>query len=167
MNDKKPLTEEEARQLIRRLEEHYGEPAWPLSKVCNAVFTWMDCIEKNNTDPQLARGSYGQGVKYYKHFRQMKVDIMKSNLLGRLLYAKEALRTERCPRHKGHWSGQAMFFEKCPHNCDGTGWLRARPEDGGYTGGISIREGKEIDGELYVKDRETGEWTKFDEEEEE
>ncbi len=26
-----------------------------------------------------------------------------------------------------------------PHKCGGTGWLRARPEDGGYTGGMSIR----------------------------
>jgi hypothetical protein len=32
-----------------------------------------------------------------------------------------------------------MFFEKCPHLCDGTGWLREKDTDGGYTGDMEIR----------------------------
>lgn len=67
------------------------------------------------------------------------MDIRKSNLLGRLLYAKEKFRTRMCPLHKGHWSGHAMFFEKCPHQCDGTGWLRESDTDGGYTGDTEIK----------------------------
>jgi len=91
----------------------------------------------------------------------MRIDIRKSNLLGRLLYAKEPLRTRLCPLHKGHYNGEAMFFEKCPHLCDGTGWLRERPQDGGYTG-ITIREAKIEGGEFKIRDPETGEWKKLE-----
>jgi hypothetical protein len=54
-----------------------------------------------------------------------------------------------------------MFFKKCPHLCDGTGWLREREQDGGYTG-ISIQEGKIEGGEFKIKDAETGEWRKLE-----
>lgn len=132
------MTEEEAQKLLTRLEEYYRQPVMPLGKFCAAIKLWFRCIEKNNTDPLLSRAAY-QGNAYYKHLRQIEIDIEKSNLLGRLLYAKEKFRTQPCPTHRGHWSGEAMFFEKCPHNCDGTGWLRDRPEDGGYTGWIDVR----------------------------
>ena len=60
---------------------------------------------------------------------------------------------------KGHWNGQAMFFEKCQLLCDGTGWLRERPADGGYTGiNIFETEAKTEGGKLEIKDLETGKW---------
>lgn len=149
--------EQEAQELCRRLEKFYGEPVLPLSRFCHAVETWMDCIVKNNTDPELSESGY-HGRDYHQSLAQMRIDIRKSNLLGRLLYAKEPLRTRMCPIHKGHWSGDAMFFHPCPHLCDGTGWLRERQVDGGYTGGISIREAR-LDGKtLKIKDPHTGEW---------
>jgi hypothetical protein len=49
-----------------------------------------------------------------------------------------------------------MFFKKCPHLCDGTGWLRERDNDGGYTG-ISVQDAKIEGGELKIKDPEKGE----------
>jgi hypothetical protein len=66
-----------------------------------------------------------------------------------------------CPLHKGHYNGDAMFFNKCPHSCDGTGWLREREQDGGYTG-ISVHEGKIEGGEFKIRDPETGEWKKLE-----
>jgi hypothetical protein len=49
--------------------------------------------------------------------------ISRSHLLGRVLYSGEKVRTVQCPLHKGEWDGQAMLHG-CPHQCDGTGWLR-------------------------------------------
>ncbi len=155
-------SKEEAHELLQRLEQFYGEPVLPLGNFCRAMQLWMDCIVKNNTDPTLTRNGINHGREYFEFLRQMSIDIRKSNLLGRLLYAKEPLRTRMCPLHKGHWSGEAMFFEKCRHLCDGTGWLRERPEDGGYTGiKIISTETRIEDGEVKIKDPETGKWKKL------
>jgi len=52
------------------------------------------------------------------------LDIRKSCLLSRLIYAGEPLRTRPCPIHKGRWSG---CFDVCPAGCNFgvnvTGWL--------------------------------------------
>lgn len=164
MEKKEIRSTEEARELARRLEQFYKEPVLPLHKFCGAIELWMDRIVKNNTDAALLRGEGGQeqGHEYFKFLNQMRIDIRKSNLLGRMLYAKEPLRTRMCPLHKGHYNGEAMFFQKCPHLCDGTGWLREREKDGGYTGGLSIHEGKIEGGEFKVRDPETGEWKKLE-----
>jgi len=140
MPEKEISTKEEAQELLARLERFYQQPVLPLHKFCAAIELWMDCIVKKNTDSDLA-GEFAEGRHghaYFPFLNQMRIDIRKSNLLGRLLYAKEKFRTRMCPVHKGHWDGNAMFFEKCPHLCDGTGWLRERETDGGYTG-IIIR----------------------------
>ncbi|MGD0921265.1 MAG: hypothetical protein ABSA70_05800 [Terriglobia bacterium] len=154
------MDENEMKGLLQRLEKHYGEPVMPLHRFCDAITLWMNCIEKNNTDPELSKAGY-QGGRYYKFLSQIEMDIRKSNLLGRLLYGKERFRTEMCPIHKGHWHGDAMFFNRCPHNCDGTGWLRARPEDGGYTGGLKISLLREVRGEQQIKDPKTHKWRKL------
>src|SRR5712692_7852272 len=111
MEKKQALSKEEARELLRRLEQFYGEPVLPLHKFCQAVELWMECIRKNNTDSGLTQGrGYAlQGREYFKSLNQIRIDIRKSNLLGRLLYAKEQFRTRLCPLHGGHWSGEAMF----------------------------------------------------------
>lgn len=124
---------EEAQELIKRLQEYYHEPVLPLSSFCRAMSVWRDCIVKNNTDPNLLRQE-NQGGRYFNFLDELYVDIRKSNLLARLLYAKEPLRSRMCPIHKGHYDGNAMFFEKCPHLCDGTGWLRERAGDEGFSG---------------------------------
>jgi hypothetical protein len=141
MPDKEISDEKEAQELLARLERFYQQPVLPLHKFCEAIELWMDCIVKNNTDPALvdesAEGEPDQ--PYFRFLDQIRIDIRKSNLLGRLLYAKEELRTRMCPVHKGHWDGKAMLLDHCPHLCDGTGWLREQKTDGGYTGGLSIR----------------------------
>lgn len=162
MEKKEIRSTEEARELLQRLEQFYKEPVLPLDSVCDAIEVWMKCIEENNTDPALRRHDREQGYGYFKFLNHMRIDIRKSNLLGRLLYAKEPLRTRMCPLHKGHYDGEAMFFQKCPHLCDGTGWLREREQDGGYTGGLSIHEGKIEGGEFKIRDPETGEWKKLE-----
>lgn len=155
-------SKEEAHELLALLEQFYGEPVLPLGNFCHAIELWMDCIVNNNSDPALIQEGINHGQTYFECLDRMRIDIRKSNLLGRLLLAKEPLRTRMCPIHKGHWSGEAMFFEKCRLLCDGTGWLRERPEDAGYTGiKITEAETKTEDGELNIKDPETGKWEKL------
>lgn len=108
------MTEEEAKALLQKLSEHYKEPVMPISKYCSALKTWVSCIEERNKD-----GSRGQGFEYHTHLRAILRDIRKSNLLYRILYRNDPFRIEKCPEHKGHWSG----IQKCPHGCDSTGWL--------------------------------------------
>ena len=51
-------SKEEAHELLRRLEQFYGEPVLPLGDFCDAMELWMNCIVKNNTDPTLTQGAY-------------------------------------------------------------------------------------------------------------
>lgn len=54
-------------------------------------------------------------------FQFFSMAIYKSNLLSRLLYFNEEVRTVQCPLHMGVWSG--CHPEPCPHGCHYTGWL--------------------------------------------
>ena len=60
--------------------------------------------------------------------RWVFMQIRKSNLLARLLYDGQALRTMPCPEHKGHWSGckwpkDPKDLCPCMDGCNVTGWL--------------------------------------------
>jgi len=150
----------EAEELLLRLQKFYGQPVMPLGRFCKAITTWMECIVQNNTDPELSKAGF-HGRDYYTFLNEMSTDIEKSNLLGRLLFAREPLRTKKCPIHKGHWSGEAMFLKPCPEKCGGTGWLPVRPEDRGFTG-IIVRSAREVDGRTQLHNPETGEWQDVD-----
>lgn len=61
----------------------------------------------------------------------LRVAIRKSNLLYRLLYGGEPLRTQPCPEHQGVWSGIGTPDKPdCPHGCGFTGWLPNPPASG-------------------------------------
>lgn len=124
------MTDQEAEEMLKQLAEHYNQPVMPLRKFCTAIRTWFRCIETAGAAGQ-------QGTEYYKYLRSIEIDIQKSNLLGRLIYAGEKLRTIECPEHKGRWNGSAMLMG-CEYNCDGTGYLREEGDRGGYTGGIMV-----------------------------
>ena len=115
--------------MLRQLAEHFNEPVLPMSQYCSAFRTWAGCIvELNESAP---KGSMEHGSSYYEHLHTILRDITKSNLLSRLLYGGEKLRTRRCPKHDGSWRGISYPDDKCPHGCDATdgnrcGWL---PED--------------------------------------
>src|SRR6266699_1290428 len=92
-----------------------------LGNFCHAMELWMDCIVKNDTDPALIQEVINHGQKYSESLKFMRIDIRKSNLLGRLLYAKEPFRTHMCLIHKGHWNGQAMFLRNVTSCVTGRG----------------------------------------------
>jgi hypothetical protein len=59
------------------------------------------------------------------HWSFIALAVHKSCLLNRLIYARELLRTEMFPEHRGGWSG--CVFEKLDCGCqfcsNVTGWL--------------------------------------------
>lgn len=114
--------------MLARLSEHYGEPVKPIGEYCEAFRTWQVAIEdayERETKPHLK-------VEFEAMVRDIgntRLHIAKSNLLARLLYAGEELRTEPCPIHNGHWSGCAWGDDRCPHCMSGdnvTGWVPNR-----------------------------------------
>ena len=94
----------------------------------------------------------------------IRMQIGKSCLLSRLVYIGEPLRTEKCPIHKGVWSG--IQIEACPHGCNAascgctTGWLptRAILLDGekGYMESIArLREkGRDMQADIFERQLE-------------
>jgi hypothetical protein len=118
---------EEIRELLLHLQQFYGQPVLPLDNFCHAFELWMDCIVKNNTDPALHRDGIKHGHIYFEFLNLIRIDIRKSNFLGRLLFAREPLRTRMCPIHKGHFNAGPCFLRNA-HSCamgpDGSGSAR-------------------------------------------
>lgn len=116
------MTEEQAQGLLEELALHYKQPVLPMGRFCVAISTWFRCIERlNRKEQEVNPGEKpwrSRGARYFDQLRNIERDIRKSNLLARLLYSGEKLRTRECPEHKGEWFGL-----KCDHGCGGTGWL--------------------------------------------
>lgn len=93
------------------------------SFVCEAMRTWAEAYKTPlPTDDPYKRK---EREDFAAAWDKVHMAIYKSNLLYRLLYAGEKLRTEPCPIHKGRWSGCVPYPpEGC--NCHSygnlTGW---------------------------------------------
>lgn len=131
-------TEEQAAEALAALAAFYRQPVMPLKRFCAAISTWARCTERANgmhahEVPEGAelRPNTPASRSYAQYLGAILRDIRKSNLLHRLLYRGELLRTRPCPSHKGR---QGAFDPvPCPHGCDFTGWLRedfATPKPG-------------------------------------
>jgi hypothetical protein len=87
-----------------------------IEALCRAMRAWAE----RNAGPRVAH---------------LSLQVEKSCLLARLIYAGEPLRTERCPIHDGRWSGCEA---PCPVGCDFgsnlTGWLPNLPASWPTTG---------------------------------
>lgn len=118
-------TEEEARDLLAKLSLYYDEPVKPISEYCRAFRVWQEAIEDaslRETNPGLKESFEAMAG----NLRATSLYVSKSNLLSRLLYCGEELRTEPCPVHKGHWAGCVWGEHRCPHCMSGdnvTGWV--------------------------------------------
>src|ERR1700692_2427425 len=99
-------------------------PTLKAEEFCAAFYTWAEAC-------QTELPADDEGMKHWRkefadHWSFMELAIHKSCLLNRLIYAREPLRTEMCPAHKGKWSG--CVFEKklecgCQFGSNVTGWL--------------------------------------------
>jgi hypothetical protein len=125
-NKEGKLTDEQVKEMLLKLEDHFGEPVRPVSDYCKAFETWFGVVTK--------KAMQAGDRQTITSMNSVRISIKKSNLLARLIYGGEKLRTKECPIHKGKWNGQAMLMG-CEHNCDGTGWLR-EPEDENAPGGV-------------------------------
>lgn len=109
-----------------------------VEKYIVALKTWVKVARRDNTErEEIFRACAALRWKFGKTANrepdvfceytqgQYSIDLAKSCLLDRLIYAQEPLRTRPCPQHKGRWSGCAM--KQCPHGCNFgsniTGWL--------------------------------------------
>jgi hypothetical protein len=119
------MEQREAEAMLEQLSQYYGEPVKPISQYCEAFRTWRKAIqaayEREPEGPWKCQ--YGDMAR---DIHETSLHVAKSNLLARLLYEGEELRTEPCPVHKGRWSGCAWGDDACPHCMSGsniTGWL--------------------------------------------
>jgi hypothetical protein len=124
-------TPEEAEAMLENLRLYYKEPVMPIGKYCEAFRTWQDAIEdaaeQAKEDPDESPFARQSLEDMARAIQEVSTLVSKSNLLSRLLYGGEELRTERCPIHKGHWSGCVWGDGRCPHCMSGdnvTGWVR-------------------------------------------
>ena len=115
------MTETEAEEMLAKLVQHYKQPVMPIKKYCAALETWASIMIDLEGKPGRMRES---NKEYCNALSRMRIDIHKSNLLFRLLYLEEPLRTEECPIHKGEWNGQAQCIFGCVLGCDGSGFLK-------------------------------------------
>jgi hypothetical protein len=117
---------DEAAQLRARLAEIEGEPVLAASH-CNAFRAWADAIrDRVKREPDHEEAERWRSCS--EAIDRLCLYIVKSNLLARLIYCGEEVRTKPCPEHEGHWSG--CTWEQLPCGCvahgNVTGWL---PDD--------------------------------------
>lgn len=138
------LTDEQAEEMLKRLSKHYRSPVMPLSKYCNALRTWANTLERKaraEMQEMKAKGKLDtldkerlyRGSDFRFYLDSAMLNIRKSNMLYRLLYLGQKLRTEECPTHKGRWGD---IFSGC--ECGGTGWLPHEDDKGEWTQGVQL-----------------------------
>lgn len=118
------LTDEEAEALLKKLSKHFRQPVMPVSRYCKSLWTWMDCVVEAYEEDGSHKGARFSDIAPVMD--RLKLAIQKSNLLWRLIYDGQPLRTKKCPEHQGHWRGVPFPHNDCEHGCDLTGWI---PDD--------------------------------------
>lgn len=121
-NEQPALTNDEAEAMLKRLAKHYKQPVMPVDRYCASLRTWAAVVKEAHEPGRFPHKP--QGSEYHAVLDRVLLDISKSNLLWRLIYCGEKLRTKPCPEHKGRWSG----IQECAYGCNDTGWI-PEPED--------------------------------------
>ena len=104
---------EENERLRRAVVERDRAIEKGVRHVCDSMRAWRDAMDDEGHDVRAVDETFRR--------------IGKSALLDRLIYRCEPLRTEKCPAHKGRWSGIPSSDAECPHGCALTGWLPVKP----------------------------------------
>lgn len=126
------LTAEQVEELTDILTRHFGEPVRPVSAYCKAFEDWASALAQRKErivamadDDPLKQHEFDDTLSHIADMAfQLSISIRKSNLLWRLIYEGQPLRTEMCPEHHGRWSGyQWDRFCECQNGYDVTGWL--------------------------------------------
>lgn len=126
-----------ATDSVERMEEalklHYKEPVRPVSQYCQAFRDWAKAIQQKVKEIEAIEEpgpADHYDLEQWKPLGdlawRLELSIYKSNLLYRLIYAGDELRTKKCPKHDGRWSGCVGFNEVdcgCVYHGNITGWL--------------------------------------------
>jgi hypothetical protein len=125
-SEPKPEWVEEAEA---KLAKYYGESVRPISQYCQAFVDWHTGIQAMLSD-QDAGGQEENWEGVNEALNVLQIPIRKSNMLWRLIYLGQQVRTEKCPIHQGHWMGYGECENDPPCNSgwDITGWL-PNPDD--------------------------------------
>lgn len=128
-NGGRKTSEEEIDEFLKRFQE--GTPVMPVSFFCDALKTWNRLYSmpppfadsSENDEDTKRRRALGEQVSH------VFIQIMKSNLLHRMIYMGEKPREKYCPVHKGRWSGCKIEEDTeckgaCMSGSNVTGWLR-------------------------------------------
>lgn len=122
-----PITSsKEAESLLLQLTEFYGQPVMPVRAFCDKFQVWLGALRDARKRQAVDGSDYDRFSAMLRHAHETMLDVTKSNLLHRLLYRGEELRTQMCPKHKGVWSGCATGDKKCLFCMSGgniTGWV--------------------------------------------
>src|SRR5215216_1892787 len=81
-----------------------GERKATVNEYCKALDEYIAAISEEHKEESEDWPSK-QLKQLADDYRQHFITIRKSNFLYRLLYLGERVRTEKCPEHKGKWSG--------------------------------------------------------------
>lgn len=109
------IGEEEAARMLEALRNYYRQPVMPLHKFCDGLKKWARAMADSNG---MYKSVGLDGLAFFG-------TAWKSNLLYRILYLGEDPRTEKCPVHKGVWSGCVTEDPGCGclSGANVTGWL--------------------------------------------
>jgi hypothetical protein len=118
-------SEEEIDRFLKEIES--GVPVMPVTFFCEALKTWARVAGEPVAEEKY-EGDNKARLNLHDQAQHVFTQIMKSNLLWRMIYGGQKLREKPCPHHKGRWSGCRLPEDtECKGAClDGinvTGWL--------------------------------------------
>ena len=102
-------------QVVQKTEE-YCDKFREWAKVMHEAY--RECEERKKAGEEPL---YPQGEDFIAHLDAVMLAIAKSSLLNRTVYGGQKPRTEKCPLHRGHWSGLS------PQRPDYTRWGNSTP----------------------------------------
>jgi len=99
-----------------------------VNEFCKAIDEYINAVDKEHGESEDWPSKQLHAL--VQDYRQHQITIRKSNFLYRLLYLGERVRLEKCPTHKGKWSGYGwgrqcacQDYEAGGYGPDITGWL--------------------------------------------
>jgi hypothetical protein len=131
------LSAELVAEYTDALTRHYGEPVRPVSQYCQAFADWRRAIGEKVKRIRAGEERCPWGDEGWEEicgaYDRVTTAIPKSNLLARLIYGGERLRSKPCPEHHGRWSGCVFSADEITCGCGAsaniTGWLAENDDD--------------------------------------
>lgn len=127
--------------MTHALELHHRCVVRPVVEYCEAFYDWIKALEvahkewEEKSEDSKQWHSPPPLYSSKEHIGFVLMAIGKSDYLRRRIYAKESHRTEKCPVHKGKWSGLRWPTEPPMEGClcqdpDGnvSGWIPVKDE---------------------------------------